>query len=101
MDAEIKIALKIPDPAAVADTESPDDEDLQQMSEILIAAEKIKSNKELMKNIDDWGKSQVKNITSISQLREISNDMAMNPAQYAGQEDVFQEKQSKRLKKKD
>lgn len=84
----------------VSEIESPTDEDLEYGAELLQEAQAIEENPALLKNIKAWARKQAKELTSIADLRALSNDMAMNPAQYASQEDVFMEKKKKRLEKK-
>ena len=84
----------------LSEIESPSEEDLQYGLDLLLESEKISANKELMKNLESYGKKKAGEYRSISQLREKANEMAMNPAQYAAQEDEFLEKKKKRLEKK-
>lgn len=84
----------------ISQVESPTDEDLAYGAAILQEADAIGQNPELLKNIKSWAKKQAKTLTSIADLRALANDMQLNPAQYASEEDKALEKQKKRLAKK-
>lgn len=84
----------------ISEIESPTEEDLQHALEILEEAFKIGENKELLKNVSEYGKKKAETYSSIAELREKANEMALNPGEYAGMQDEFAQKKAKRLEKK-
>lgn len=90
----------MPELLKVSEIETPSDSDFDYALNLLEEAQKIEDNSELMANIKKYAKKKAKTITSVADLRKAANEMAMNPAQSAAEEEKSLEKKTKRLEKK-
>lgn len=69
----------MPELYKISDIKSPSEEDLDYGVELLLEAEKIDGNEELLKNIQARAGDKSKEYKSIKDLREVSDELNLNP----------------------
>lgn len=79
---------QVPQLYRVSDKKSLDEDELDYAINLLIEAEKIKENSELVKNISVEAKKKAKIYRSIDSIRDTFNEMMMNPGKTRAEDDT-------------
>lgn len=72
----------------ISDKKSLDEDELDYAINLLVEADKIKDNSELMNNLIEEARKKSKVYRNIKALRDAFNEMALNPGKTRGEDDA-------------